>query len=56
MNQLEMTKELAELQGQQLQAIQDDVFLGWNENRDDVSFNRSLRISALCRELATKSG
>ena len=52
MNQLEITKELSELLARQLQAIEDETFLGRNEN-SDVSHKRSERIRALRRELAT---
>jgi hypothetical protein len=52
MNQLEITKELSELLARQLQAMEDESFLGRNDN-DDVSRKRSLRIRALRRELAT---
>jgi hypothetical protein len=53
MNQLEITKELSELLARQLQTIEDETFLGRNENSDDVSHKRSLRIRALRQELAT---
>jgi hypothetical protein len=53
MNQLEITKELSELLARQLQAMEDESFLGRNENNDDVSRKRSLRIRTLRRELAT---
>ena len=51
--QLEITKELSELLARQLQAMEDEAFLGRNENSDDLSLKRSLRIRALRRELAT---
>ena len=53
MNQLEITKELSELLARQLQAMEDESFLGRNENNDDVSRKRSLLIRALRRESAT---
>jgi len=49
--QLEITKELSELLARQLQAMEDEAFLGRNENSDDLSHKRSLRIRALRREL-----
>jgi hypothetical protein len=52
MNQLEITKELSKLLARQLRAIEDETFLGRNEN-SDVSHKRSERIRALRRELAT---
>jgi hypothetical protein len=54
MNQLEITKkEVSELLARQLQAIEDESFLGRDKNRDDMSLKRSERIRALSRELAT---
>ena len=52
MNQLEIAKEVSELLARQLQTMEDESFLGRNDN-DDVSRKRSLRIRALRRELAT---
>jgi hypothetical protein len=52
MNQLEIAKELSELLARQLQATEDEAFLGRNENSDDVSHKRSLRIRALRQEMA----
>ena len=51
--QLEMTKELSELLARQLQAMEDEAFLGLSKDSDDVSLKRSLRIRELRRELAT---
>jgi hypothetical protein len=51
--QLEITKELTELLARQLQAMEDEAFLGRNENSDDLALKRSERIRALRRELAT---
>jgi hypothetical protein len=50
--QLGITKELSELLTQQLQALEDEAYLGLSEDSDDVSLQRSLRIRALRRELA----
>jgi hypothetical protein len=51
--QLEITKELSELLARQLQAMEDEAFLGRNENSDQLSQKRSVRIRELRRELAT---
>ena len=51
--QLGITKELTELLARQLQAMEDEAFLGRDKNRDDISLKRSERIRELRRELAT---
>ena len=51
--QLEITKELSELLARQLQAMEDEAFLGRTKNTDEVSHKRSERIRALRRDLAT---
>jgi hypothetical protein len=50
--QLELTKELAELLHEQLEAMKDGLYLGWSQARDDAARKRSERIRALRQELA----